>query len=279
MTEQLEKINLTSGFILDNFPHGFKPDRALILENEFDIPAGFKILGKLSYDKLPDVYDNGLKGKGRILFCRAGKRDIVVYHGRMHYFEGISMREIGHMIYVLRYLGVKKILSVDEVGHLNPRYNCGEIALIYDHINLTGDNPLIGQNENALGLRFPDMSNAYDKDMFNLFYSVMQKKMLKINESVYVGITGPQTETEAEARFYREIGADVLGYSIVSENIASIHAGMDFAAIGLITRELVADKMAEDYRTEIQKRRHQQNSLKEAIAKFHLIIKEAAETF
>ncbi|MEZ4689964.1 MAG: hypothetical protein R3A12_07195 [Ignavibacteria bacterium] len=99
------------------------------------------------------------------------------------------------------------------------------------------------------------MSNAYNKDLHDKVYKVLQEKQIKINDAVYLGITGSQSETEAEARFYRDIGADVVGYSMVSENIASVHCGMKFTGIGLITRELVADVMLEDDRDEKERKR------------------------
>lgn len=278
MTEQSEKINVTSGFIRKHFPAGFKPGCAIILEKNFNVLSDFTVKGKLNYALLPEVYGKKSKDTGSILFCRCGKKDIIVCDGRLHYFEGTSMREIGHMIYVLRFLGIKNVLSVDETGHLNPRFKCGELALIYDHINLIGDNPLIGENDNELGLRFPDMSNAYDKKLFNSIYGIFLDRKMKINESVYLGITGPQTETDAEARFYREIGADILGYSVVPENIAAVHAGINFAAIGLITRELVADKMMEDNRSETKKDKDQRENLKEASKKLEKILRSIVES-
>lgn len=274
MSEQLEKILLSSEFIKNKFPRKFKPETALIVERNFDVLSGFKILDEINFEEIPPKFEIEIKGAGKILFASAGKKDILILKGRYHFFGGLSMRSIGHVIYVLKYLGIKNILSVDEVGTLNPRYNCGDLALIYDHINLMGDNPLIGRNENKLGLRFPDMSNAYDKSLFNKIYKVLQEDMIKINESVYMGITGPQSETEAEARFYREAGADVVGYSIVPEDITAVHCGINFAAIGLITRDLVADRMLEDERSENKKNKDQLNSLKDAEKNLDKVLKK-----
>jgi purine-nucleoside phosphorylase len=187
------------------------------------------------------------------------------------------MRDIGHLIYTLKLLGIRKLISVEEVAHLNPRFGCGELALIYDHINLMGDNPLIGENDESLGVRFPDMSNAYDRDLYGRIYKVFQDNKVKINESVYLGIIGPQTETEAETRFYREIGTDVLGYSLAPENIASVHSGIRFAAIGLITRELIADKMLEENGTLSEQGRIQSIYRKKAISELNRILLKILE--
>lgn len=264
MTEQLEKIILSSDYIKSNYPKGFNPKLALITNADMDILSDFKTENEIGYDMIPPLFTNRAQNPGKILFAKCKGNDIIVYKGRFHYYDGINMREIGHMIYVLKHLGINKIISIDEVGHFNPRFNCGEIALIYDHINLMGDNPLIGKNDNELGLRFPDMSNAYDRELYNILYQVLQEKMVKINESVLLGTIGPQSETEAEARFYRDAGADVVGYSIVPENITSVHSNIKFAAIGLITRELVADRMMEDKRSENQRVKHQTESRKKS---------------
>jgi purine-nucleoside phosphorylase len=172
-------------------------------------------------------------------------RNFIILNGHVNYFDGFSMKDASHFIYVLRELGVKNIMLIDEVGHLNPRWRISGIALIYDHINLMGNNPLIGENDESIGLRFPDMSNAYDDKWTGKIEKFLIEQKFKFYPSVYLGITGPETETEAECRFYREIGADVLGYSLVPENIAAVHAGMNVAAFGIICRELVADRLVE----------------------------------
>ena len=274
MSEQLDNILMTTGFIKSEFPKNFKPSLAIITEKHIEIQAGFKILGEISYDKLYAHNENLVRNAGKVVFTKCEGRDILIYSGRFHYFGGVNMRDIGHMIYVLRYLGINNIISIDEVGHLNPRFNCGEIALIYDHINLIGDNPLIGKNDAELGLRFPDMSNAYDKELYKKVFKMFQEKFIKINESVYLGTTGPQSETDAEARFYREIGADVVGYSLVPENITAVHAGLGFIGIGLITRELVADKMMEDDRSDKQRISDQKAALKIAVKELGKVLKD-----
>lgn len=274
MGGQLDKIIQSSDFIRSKFPKNYKPEIALIAENDSDIIKEFKIISEIDFSEIPSFNQTLKKIKGKVLFAKIKGTDVIIYCGRHHFYDGVSMRDIGHTVYVLKYLGVKKIISVEEVGHLNPRYNCGEIALIYDHINLMGDNPLIGKNEKELGLRFPDMSNAYDKELHDIVYEVIQNNMLKINDSVLLGTTGPQSETDAESRFYRDIGADIVGYSIVPENITAVHCGVKFIGIGFITRELVADKMMEDERSEKQKLKEQEDNLKKAEKKLGKIMQD-----
>lgn len=278
MTEQAEKIILSSDIIRSRFPKKFKPEICIISGNISEIIKEFKHLGELNYNDIPGF--NGtenLKSAGKIIFAKTKKRDVLILNGRPQYFDGTDMRSIGHRIYVLKFLGIKKIISVDEIAHLNPRFSCGEIALIYDHINLMGDNPLIGKNDDTLGIRFPDMSNAYDKELYKNIYKVLQDNKVRINESVYLGITGPESETEAEARFYRDIGADILGYSIVPENITSVHCGIAFGAIGLISRELVADRMSDDSRTQKQKEKDKSQSYTSSVKILKNIVREIAD--
>ena len=274
MGDQLEKIIQSSGYIKNKFPKNFKPEAGLVIEKDLDVLKDFRIISEIDFADVPEFEINSRNNFNKITFAKIKGCDVVIYKGRSHFFDGVPMRNIGHLIYVLKNLGIKKIVSIDEVGHLNPRYGCGDLALIYDHINLMGDNPLIGKNENELGVRFPDMSNAYDKEMHRKIYEVMQDEKFIINDAVYLGITGPESETDAEARFYRDTGADVLGYSIVPENIAAVHCGIKFAAIGLITRNLVADIMMEDERSEKQKIKEQKENLKSASRKLGKIMED-----
>ncbi|MBL7128398.1 MAG: purine-nucleoside phosphorylase [Ignavibacteria bacterium] len=273
MTEQRQRILESVEYIKKHMPKKFVADTALLIENDIKIEDGYKVLSKIDYDKIPPAFENNdLKKVGSILFVKIGQKPFVILKGRFHYYDGISMRELGHVIYVLQQLNIKKIISIDEVAYLNPRFQCGDLALIYDHINLMGDNPLIGENDDELGLRFPDMSNAYDVELFEVAYSVFQDNMMKMNESVFLGVIGPESETEAEARFYREIGADVVGYSLVPEDITAVHSNIKFLGIGLITRELIADKMIEDESTEAEKEKLRKKYLKKCEIDLNKII-------
>ncbi len=259
MTEQRKRISESVKAVKEAMPSKFKADLALIVDEHYPIPSGINVQRKIDYINIPPKFSNVENPHGgKLYFAKAGTRNILIFKGRYYFYQGYSMRDIGHLIYTAKQLGVQKILSVAEVGSLNPRFECGELALIYDHINLMGDNPLIGENDEELGIRFPDMSNAYDSKLFERIYKIFQENKVKINESVYLSIIGPQTETEAETRFYRDIGSDVLGYELAPENITAVHAGVKFAAIGLITRDLIADRMLEDKRTSAEKNKDEQ---------------------
>ena len=265
MTEQRKKILETVAYLKKLLPVNYRAKLALITEDNYKLPAEIKILKKINLRDAPatfakDSCDNSLY----LLLAKTGNLNFLILKGRLHFFNGVAMRDIAHYIYCLKYFGVEKILSIDEVGYLNPRFKCGEVALIYDHINLMGDNPLIGENDNELGIRFPDMSNAYDSDLFEKSVRVFLDNKIKLNESVYLGIIGPESETEAEARFYREIGSDVLGYSVIPENITAVHSKIKFLAIGLLTRELIADKMKNNTSTEKEKEKDKIKNFKKA---------------
>lgn len=279
MTQQRKKILESVKAIKKQIPVKLKPKIALIIEGNYTLPYGINILKKIDYKNIPPKFEGvETQHNGMIYFAKAGSKDLIIFKGRFHFYEGYSMRDIGHIIYILSELGIEKILSIDEVAMLNPRFETGELALIYDHINLMGDNPLIGENDENLGIRFPDMSNAYDKKLFNKILKIFQDNKLAINESVYLGITGPQSETEAEARFYREIGSDVLGYSLAPENITAVHSGIKFAAISLITRELIADKMLDDNRNEAEKIKDENNNRRYAQSELNKILIKILKT-
>ncbi len=244
-----------------SMPENFNPQTALITDENFKLPADIVIKAKVKLSALTEI-DAQLTDR-YMYFANAGGKDIIVMQ-RYYFYEGVSMRKLGHFIYVLKYLGVKNIISVDESAALNPRFEEGSLATVYDQINLMGDNPLIGENDEELGIRFPDMSNAYDKDLFGKMTAVFQKHYLKLNESVCLAIIGPESETEAEARFYREIGADLVSYGFAPEVITAVHCGVKYSAIGMITRMIIADRMMNDMRTDDVKTAEQKNAYDKA---------------
>jgi len=272
MTEQRKKILESVKFLKEKYPQNFNPKTAIITESNFKLPSYIQVLKKFKLLEIPPHIgiDNGLVHN--LIFAKCKNKDIIVINGRYHFYDGVTMREIGHFIYTLKFLKISKIIAIDEVANLNPRFKQGELTLIYDQINLMGDNPLIGENDDELGVRFPDMSNAYDERLFEDAYKIFIDNKIKVNESVYLGLIGPETETEAEARMYREIGADVVGYSLVPENISSVHANMKFIGIGLITREIIADRMLEENYTEQEREKIKIQNYNKAKPKIDLIL-------
>ncbi|RPI18913.1 MAG: purine-nucleoside phosphorylase [Ignavibacteriae bacterium] len=247
MTEQKTRILESVNYIKQNSPFKKSPPLAVISYFNPLFLKYIQVQKRIDYSAIPPAFGKENTGGGEFIFAyeKTQKREFYVLNGRFNYYEGYSMRDVVHPVYVLKELGVKTIVFIDEVGHLNPRFKVGGVSFLYDHINLMGDNPLIGENDYTLGPRFPDMSNPYDDNLYRKLESLFIDNQFRIYPSVYLGVTGPETETEAECRFYREIGADVLGYSLVPENLAAIHSGIKCAAFGMISRELVADRLKE----------------------------------
>lgn len=180
---------------------------------------------------------------GRLLFGKLGGKNAVLMQGRFHYYENYSMQQIAFPVRVAQALGAHTLLVSNAAGGMNPLYRRGDIMLITDHINMLGDNPLIGPNDESLGVRFPDMSEPYSNDLTKLAEQVALDKGIKMHQGVYVAVTGPNLETRAEYRFLRFIGADVVGMSTVPEVIAATHMGMKVLGISAVTDECFPDSL------------------------------------
>jgi purine-nucleoside phosphorylase len=172
---------------------------------------------------------------GRLLFGDIYGEQIMAMQGRFHLYEGYSPLEVTFPIRVMQELGVKVLILSNAAGGLNPEFIAGDIMIITDHINLTGSNPLIGPNEDCWGIRFPDMIEAYDKELMELTEAAGRDEGIPLQKGVYVGLKGPSLETRAEVRFLRTIGADAVGFSTVQEVIAAVHAGIKVLGLSTIT--------------------------------------------
>lgn len=180
---------------------------------------------------------------GNLVFGTIGKEKVMAMEGRFHCYEGYSMKEVTFPVRVMKAMGVDILVISNAAGGMNPLYRAGDIVLISDHINLMGDNPLIGPNDDELGLRFPDMSEPYSKRLIKIAEDVAAREKIRIKKGVYVGVTGPNLETAAEYRFLRIIGADMVGMSTVPEVIVARHADMEVLGISCITDECFPDTL------------------------------------
>ncbi|MFC1488674.1 purine-nucleoside phosphorylase [Thermodesulfobacteriota bacterium] len=172
---------------------------------------------------------------GKLLFGIVENKPVVVMQGRFHLYEGYSPIEVTFPIRVMQELGVKTLILTNAAGGLNPGLSTGDIMIVADHINLTGSNPLVGPNEDRWGLRFPDMTGAYDQELALIAENTGKNAGIDLQKGVYVGLKGPSLETPAEIRFLRTIGADAVGFSTVQEVIAAVHAGMSVLGLSTIT--------------------------------------------
>lgn len=172
---------------------------------------------------------------GRLVCGRIAGVRVVAMQGRFHRYEGYSLQQVTFPVRVLRALGASTLIVTNACGGLNPAWEAGDLMLMADHINLLGDNPLIGPNDDALGPRFPDMSEPYSADLRALARTVAAESGTVLREGVYVAVTGPCLETRAEYRMLRRIGADVVGMSTVPEVIVAIHGGFSVLGISIIT--------------------------------------------
>ncbi len=172
---------------------------------------------------------------GQMVFGRAGKLPIVVLSGRMHFYEGYEMSEVMLLSRVVGRLGIKKLIVTNAAGGINTAFQPGDLMLISDHINLMGVNPLRGPNIDELGLRFPDMTEAYPEELRTIARDVARKIRLNLQEGVYLALSGPTYETPAEIRAFRTLGADAVGMSTVPEVIAMAQMNIPVLGISCIT--------------------------------------------
>lgn len=190
----------------------------------------------ISYEQLPHFPVSTVESHaGRLIFGTLSGKKVVAMQGRFHYYEGYSMQEITFPVRVMKDLGIKILLVSNACGGLNPLFKAGDIMAITDHINLLGDNPLRGTNDDSLGPRFPDMYNCYDKDLIALAERIALDLGIKLQKGVYVAVAGPNLETGAEYRFLRGIDADVVGMSTVPEVIVARHQGTKVLGLSIVT--------------------------------------------
>jgi purine-nucleoside phosphorylase len=243
MSELISKINETLEVIKkitsEEYPFGIILGTGLGgLTNDIDIQH------EIEYEDLPHFPLSTVESHhGKLIFGKIGDKNVVAMQGRFHYYEGYSMRQITYPVRVMKFLGVKTLLVSNACGGMNLNYKRGDIMLMVDHINLLGDNPLIGMNEDELGPRFPDMSEPYDLELIKVAEEVAFENKIKVQKGVYVAVPGPNLETKAEYRFLRTIGADVVGMSTIPENIVANHMGIKVLGISIVTDECFPDSL------------------------------------
>jgi len=197
---------------------------------------------KIKYSDIPHFPLSTAPGHaGEMIFGKWNKIDVVLMNGRFHFYEGYSMKEVTMAIRTFQLLGVKYLFITNAAGGLNHSFEPGHPMIITDHINFMGDNPLIGKNIDEWGVRFPDMSNAYDPDLVKMAEDAAKDLVIECYKGVYVAVAGPSFETPSELKMFRYLGADAVGMSTVPEVIVANHAGMKVVGISAITDRAIPE--------------------------------------
>ena len=222
-----------------------RPDAAIILGTGLGRLAGeIEADVVIDYADIPGFPASTVESHaGRLLCGTLGGKSVVAMQGRLHRYEGYTLQQVTFPVRVLRALGADTLIVSNACGGLNPLWSAGDLMLISDHINLLGDNPLVGPNDDRLGPRFPDLSAPYDSSLRTLARSVAADSKIPLREGVYVAVMGPNLETRAEYRFLRAIGADVVGMSTVPEVLVAIHAGMRVLGLSIVTDMCLPDAL------------------------------------
>lgn len=269
----IDKIKTTVDFLNTKITN--KPEVGIILGsglgglvNHIEIDASF------SYSEIPEFPVSTVEGHdGKLIFGTLGGKNIVAMQGRFHYYEGYSMDIVTFPVKVMKFLGIKTIIVSNAAGGMNPEFNVGDLMIISDHINFFPSNPLLGRNNDELGTRFPDMSNAYNSDLRKKAKEIAVTNNIPVREGVYIGSSGPMLETPAEYRLFRTLGADATGMSTVPEVIAAHHMGIKVFGMSVITN--VSEKENQEVETSHEE---VQNVAGEVEPKMSLIIKELIKT-
>jgi purine-nucleoside phosphorylase len=243
MTDLKRRINEARSFVRSKT--SMKPDVAIILGTGLGgLAKEITRAVRIPYDEIPNFPVSTVIGhSGELVLGRLSGKKVVAMNGRSHYYEGYSMEEVTFPLRVMKFLGAKTLVVSNAVGGMNPFHKRGDIVLIADHINLMGDNPLIGPNDDSIGTRFPDMSEPYSGKLLDLAEEVAVDLKIKVHRGVFVAVAGPNLETRAEYRFLRGIGADTVGMSTVPEVLVARHMNMNVLGLSIVTDLCLPDAL------------------------------------
>lgn len=215
----------------------FEPEYGLILGTGLNnLISSMEISVEIDYEKIPNFPRSTVKShSGKLIFGTLSGKQLIVFSGRFHFYEGYTMQEVTLPVRIMQMLQVKTMIISNAAGGLNPQFEAGDIVSIYDHINFFPANPLRGVNSEKYGVRFPDMLHAYDKPLIEKTLQVAQDQLINIKKGVYLGVQGPSMETPAEYRMYRALGADLVGMSTVPEVIVANHANIKVLGFSVVS--------------------------------------------
>ncbi len=223
----------------------FEPKIGIILGTGLgSLVDGIEMVDTVGYDKIPHFPVSTVESHaGRLLFGNLKGKKVICMQGRFHFYEGYTFQQIAFPVRVMKALGMETLIVSNAAGGMNPNFRPGDIMLIKDHINFFPGNPLIGPNDDKWGDRFPDMYEVYNRKYIDLAKQVALEQKIRLQEGVYVGLTGPCLETAAEYRMFRGFGADAVGMSTVPEVLAAHHQHSKILAFSIITDMGLADNM------------------------------------
>ena len=243
MLDMYEEIETAAAAIREIWPR--RPHAGIILGtglgnlvDEIDVEVA------VDYEQIPHfVNSTAVSHRGRLVGGLLRKVPVMVMEGRLHMYEGYSLRQITLPGRVMKAAGAELLVVSNASGGMNPHYRCGDIIVIEDHINLMGDNPLIGVNDDRLGPRFPDMSQPYDQQLIERALEIARRENIVAHKGIFVAVAGPNLETRAEYRFLRTVGADIVGMSTVPEVIVAVHAGLRVLGLSIVTDMCLPDAL------------------------------------
>lgn len=230
------KINETAR-IIQSYISEHTPEFAIILGSGLSkLKDEVEVISEIKYSHIPNFPKSTVEGhSGRLIYGKIEGRYVLMMAGRVHYYEGYSMQEVTFPIRVFHRLGIKRLILSNASGGVNPTFSIGDIMIIRDHINLFPEHPLRGKNLDDFGVRFPDMSKPYTREMITMLEQIAQENGIKVQKGVYLGLQGPSFETPAEYGMIRILGADAVGMSTVPEVIVARHQKMEVCALSIIT--------------------------------------------
>ena len=243
MSDLRKKIEQTLQYIRQQTP--IEAQIGIVLGTGLgDLVKEIEVVNELSYRDIPHFPISTVETHaGKLISGYLAGKAVVAMQGRFHFYEGYSMHQITFPIRIMKFMGVNTLLISNAAGGMNPLYHKGDMMIMDDHINLLGDNPLVGPNDDDLGPRFPDMSEPYSKRLIDLAEQIALEEKIKVHRGVYIAVSGPNLETRAEYRFLRSIGGDVVGMSTVPEVIVARHMDLEVFGVSIITDECFPDAL------------------------------------
>jgi purine-nucleoside phosphorylase len=248
----LEKIQQTADFIKSKVQ--VLPKTGIILGTGLgNLVTQITDKQEIPYETIPNFPVSTVEGhSGKLIFGKLGEVNVLAMQGRFHYYEGYDMKQVTFPVRVMKALGIENLLVSNASGGMHPDFEIGDLMIITDHINVFPEHPLRGKNFTELGTRFPDMSEAYSKELIAKAKEIAKRNNIKTVEGVYVGTSGPTFETPSEYKYFRIIGGDAVGMSTVPEVIVANHAGMNVFGMSIITDLGVEGKIVEITHEEVQ---------------------------